>query len=100
MVPDPANPSSPPAVSNQLAGLSFVLSLVFPLGAAINVSSVLIAMKSHNFIFMITLGPVAGLFGCLGLPAMIGAIITGHMGLSSAKQYPLKRHRAASRWPG
>jgi hypothetical protein len=71
-------------------------SLVFPLAVAINllgavaVANHLIPERAMTVVVM-----VGGGLGTLGFPAMLTAIVTGHVALALAKRFS---RRAARRW--
>ena len=81
---------------NTLALVSLLCSLIFPLGIVINVLSA-VALANHVIPqrAMMILLPIGGGVGTLGLPAMIAAIVTGHVALVMAKRYT---RSGARRW--
>ena len=81
---------------NVLALVSLPASLIFPLAVAINVLGA-VAVANHliperAMMVVVTIGGVAG---TLGFPAMLTAIVTGHVALVIAKRFS---RRSARRW--
>lgn len=81
---------------NILALISLIASVIFPLAVAINVLGA-VAVANHVIpqramaIFAI----IGGGLGTLGIPAMLTAIVTGHVALVIAKRFS---RPAARRW--
>jgi hypothetical protein len=83
--PNRSQPQAPgaPAERNQLALVSFVLSLVFP-------GVLLLNLASAGIVVFPWLLPriVSNVVALVATPAVIAALVTGHIALSRAKQYP------------
>ena len=77
-------------VRNQLALVSFWLSLVFPAVLLLNVASS--GIVEYNMALPRTLSNVVAL---VATPAVITALVTGHIALSRASRYPSPQAR---RW--
>jgi hypothetical protein len=84
LYPPPPTASSPPprvapGSSNVLALVSFFSALYMPL---VFVLILIVALTHTNGLL-----PVIGSLGGLSLPALITAIVTGHIALAQAKRY-------------
>lgn len=103
--PSPASPPptlEPTSVApqapqrNTLALIALLISLLLPLGIAINLGGVAMTQLAHApqwvmFVFLVVGGPIAS----LGLPGTVIAVILGHVALVIAKRYP---RPSARRW--
>ncbi len=83
----PHAPGAPPE-RNQLALVSFVLSLVFP-------GVLLLNLASAGIVVFPWLLPriVSNVVALVATPAVIAALVTGHIALSRAKLYPAPQAR-------
>lgn len=90
--PDTASASG----RNILALISLIASVIFPLAVAINVLGAL-AIANHLIPqrAMAIFAMIGGALGTLGIPAMLTAIVTGHVALVIAKRFS---QSAARRW--
>jgi hypothetical protein len=81
---------------NILALISLIASVIFPLAIAINVLGAL-AIANHLIPqrAMAIFAMIGGALGTLGIPAMLTAIVTGHVALVIAKRFS---RSAARRW--
>jgi hypothetical protein len=84
--PNPVHTPGDPARRNPLALVSLLVSLVFPIGVALNVIGALFPGAVHPpGLAWNSLGNVLDL---LGIPALCAAIITGHAALRRAARHP------------
>jgi hypothetical protein len=96
----PMSPSGAQTTSasgrNILALISLIASVIFPLAIAINVLGAL-AIANHLIPqrAMAIFAMIGGALGTLGIPAMLTAIVTGHVALVIAKRFS---RSAARRW--
>lgn len=80
---------------NTLALVSLLISLIFPIGVSLNVLSAVAGANHLPRTAIMLLLIVGGAIGTLGVPAMLGAIATGHVALVIAKRYS---RAGARRW--
>ena len=93
---EPTNVTSNAPQRNTLALIALLVSLLLPLGVAINLVGVALNLLAHApkwvlIAFLVVGGPIAG----LGLPGAAMAVILGHVALVIAKRYP---RPTARRW--
>ena len=81
---------------NTLAFISLLASLVFPLAILVNVLGA-VAQSNHLVApeFMNISVVIGSALGALGIPAMVTALVTGHIALVIAKRFS---SAAARRW--
>lgn len=91
--PYPANAPGAPVGRNQLALVSFLLSLIFPVAAVLNVVTILFVMVTTSAAVAGVIQVFSGVVGILGFAGFIAAIVTGHIALSRAKRYPPQQAR-------
>jgi hypothetical protein len=92
-LPSPTAPIRPPAPTgprgrNQLALASFLLSLIFPVGVALNVVTILVLRVTTASAVAGATQVISGVIGIAGFAGFSAAIVTGHLALSRAKRYP------------
>lgn len=86
--PNPPNVPGVPVGRNQLALVSFLLSLVFPIGVILILfGGGIIATVDSATPLSYRLGSVLEV---VGVPALIAAIVIGHIALGRAKRYSLQ----------
>ena len=88
--PNPAYSPGAPEGRNQLALVSFLLSLVFPVVLLLNLAIVNIVVFPG---VLFVLGPLGDVLDVLCMAAVIAALITGHIALRQAKRYPPQQAR-------
>jgi hypothetical protein len=77
------------APRNTLALVSFLLSLVLPIAIVVNLIATFAAYVAKQPSPLLGGIQVTGtVLGVVGLPAMIAAIVTGHIALGRAKRFP------------
>jgi hypothetical protein len=86
--PNPANAPGTPGGRNQLALVSFLLSLIFPVGVALNAFTILFLRVTTSAAVAGLIQVASGVIGLAGFAGFISAIVTGHIALSRAKRYP------------
>jgi hypothetical protein len=77
--PAPSSPMAPPSASNFLALVSFLVALYVPGEALL----IFLAVQTHSQV----LARIIGIWGVLALPAVVIALVTGHIALVQAKRY-------------
>jgi hypothetical protein len=83
--PNPTNAPGAPVGRNQLALVGFVLSLVFPIGVILNLFGLGIYHAADEAALLTyRLGLVLEM---VGVPALIAAIVMGHIALGRANRY-------------
>lgn len=89
--PNPAHAPGAPVGRDQLALVSLLLSLIFPIGAALTVIAWVFTPTARSV--ALALSTLGNLYEIMGIPALIVAFVTGHMALRRAKRYPPQQMR-------
>lgn len=94
-VPLSADGTNRSAGRNTLALVALATSLIFPVAMLFNVSAAIVAANHLPQTAVTILVMIGGALGTLGIPAMLSAIVTGHVALVIAKRFS---RPAARRW--
>ncbi len=104
-LPPPTAPIRPPVPTaprgrNQLALTSMLLALVFPLGVALDIVLATLTQHTPSLAVGTITEAVGTLLAFVSPPAIIGAIVTGHIALGRAKHYSPWHARRGLAWTG